>query len=132
MSSLNLQLVGSCRFAFAHHASFIYEMNRMIPLIIQLISGAVGGNIAGAILKNFNLGPIGNSIAGLVGGGIGGQLLTMLISSGTASSAASAVAGAMSSGLDMSSILSSVGGGGIGGAIVMVIVGLIKSQMSKS
>jgi hypothetical protein len=32
----------------------------------------------------------------------------------------------------MSSILSSVGGGGIGGAIVMVIVGLIKSQMAKS
>jgi len=34
----------------------------MVPLIIQLISGAVGGNIAGALLKNFNLGPIGNSI----------------------------------------------------------------------
>jgi len=32
----------------------------------------------------------------------------------------------------MSSILSSVGGGGVGGAIVMAIVGLIKSQMSKS
>src|SRR6516165_6799695 len=106
--------------------------NTMVPLIIQLISGAVGGNIAGAILKNFNLGPIGNSIAGLVGGGLGGQLLSMLMSSGAASSAASAVAGATSSGLDMSSILSSVGGGGIGGAIVMVIVGLIKSQMSKS
>ena len=41
----------------------------MIPLIIQLISGAVGGNIAGALLKNLNLGPIGNSIAGIVGGG---------------------------------------------------------------
>jgi len=39
----------------------------MVALIIQLISGAVGGNIAGAILKNFNLGPIGNSIAGLIG-----------------------------------------------------------------
>jgi uncharacterized membrane protein YeaQ/YmgE (transglycosylase-associated protein family) len=82
----------------------------MIPLIIQLISGAVGGNIAGAILKNLNLGPIGNSIAGIVGGGIGGQLLNMVISS----AGASAVAGATSSGLDLSSILSSVGGGGVG------------------
>ena len=45
----------------------------MIPLIIQLISGAVGGNIAGAILKNLNLGPIGNSIAGIVGGGLVGS-----------------------------------------------------------
>jgi len=32
----------------------------------------------------------------------------------------------------MSSLLSGVGGGGIGGAVVMVIVGLIKAQMSKS
>jgi uncharacterized membrane protein YeaQ/YmgE (transglycosylase-associated protein family) len=54
----------------------------MLALIIQIISGAVGGNIAGVILKNFSLGPIGNSIAGLVGGGIGGQLLSMLMSSG--------------------------------------------------
>ena len=90
--------------------------------------GRGGGNIAGAILKNLNLGPIGNSIAGIVGGGIGGQLLNMVISS----AGASAVAGATSSGLDLSSILSSVGGGGVGGAIVMAIVGLIKSQMSKS
>jgi len=77
----------------------------LVPLIIQLISGAVGGNIAGALLKKFDLGPIGNSIAGIVGGGIGGHLLGMLTGGGAA--AATAAAG---SGLDMSSILSSVGG----------------------
>lgn len=97
-------------------------------LIIQLISGAVGGNIAGSLLKNFNLGPLGNTIAGLVGGGIGGQLLGMLTSSG----AMAAATGAGGSGLDVSSILSGIGGGGIGGAIVMVIVGVIKAQMNKS
>jgi len=107
------------------------EMN-LVPLIIQLISGAVGGNIAGALLKKFDLGPIGNSIAGIVGGGIGGQLLGMLTSGGAASSAVAAATSAAGSGLDMSTILSSVGGGGIGGAVVMAIVGLIKSQMSKS
>ena len=100
------------------------ELN-LVPLIIQLISGAVGGNIAGALLKKFDLGPIGNSIAGLVGGGLGGQLLSMLTSGG----AAAATTG---SGLDMSSILASVGGGGVGGAVVMTIIGLIKSQMGKS
>jgi uncharacterized membrane protein YeaQ/YmgE (transglycosylase-associated protein family) len=41
-----------------------------LPLIIQLISGAVGGNVAGTLMKNFNLGPIGNSIAGLIDGGL--------------------------------------------------------------
>jgi hypothetical protein len=32
----------------------------------------------------------------------------------------------------MSSMLSNIGGGGVGGAVIMVIVGLIKAQMSKS
>ncbi len=34
--------------------------------------------MAGALLKKFGLGPIGNSIAGLVGGGLGGQLLSIV------------------------------------------------------
>ena len=41
----------------------------IIGLIIQLISGAVGGNIAGSAMKQYSLGTIGNSIAGLIGGG---------------------------------------------------------------
>ena len=94
-----------------------------MPILIQLISGGVGGNIAGALLKRFNLGPVGNTIAGILGGVGGGQLLGMLTGS---------VAPAASAGLDMSSILSSVGGGGVGGAVIMVIVGLIKAQMAKS
>jgi uncharacterized membrane protein YeaQ/YmgE (transglycosylase-associated protein family) len=99
-------------------------MNWM-PIIIQLISGGVGGNIAGALLKKFNLGPIGNTIAGILGGIGGGQLLSML--TGAAASAPAATGG-----LDMSSMLSNIGGGGVGGAVIMVIVGLIKAQMSKS
>jgi uncharacterized membrane protein YeaQ/YmgE (transglycosylase-associated protein family) len=98
-------------------------MNWM-PIIIQLISGGVGGNIAGALLK-FNLGPIGNTIAGILGGIGGGQLLSML-------TGAAAAAPAATGGLDMSSMLSNIGGGGVGGAVIMVIVGLIKAQMSKS
>ena len=34
-------------------------------------------------------------------------------------------------GLDMQSILANVGGGGVGGAILMAVIGIIKSQMSK-
>ena len=51
----------------------------LLPLIIELVSGAVGGNVAGGLLKNLSLGPVGNSIAGIVGGGVGGQLLGMLV-----------------------------------------------------
>jgi hypothetical protein len=72
-------------------------------LIIQLISGAVGGNVAGAAMKESSLGTLGNSIAGIVGGG----------------------------GLDLQSILANVAGGGVGGAILMAIIGIIKNQMAK-
>ena len=75
-------------------------------LIIEAISGAVGGNVAGAAMKEKSLGGIGNSIAGIVGGGLGGTILQMVM--GTAAA-----------------------GGGVGGAILMAIIGIIKNQMAK-
>ena len=39
----------------------------LVNLIIQLISGAIGGNIAGSALKDYSLGTLGNSIASIVG-----------------------------------------------------------------
>jgi hypothetical protein len=61
----------------------------IVNFIIQLIAGAVGGNAAGGLLKNINLGPLGNTIAGAAGGGIGGSILSGLIPalSGAASGA---------------------------------------------
>ena len=50
-------------------------MEEYLPLIIQLVSGAVGGNLAGKLMKNFSLGTLWNSIAGILGGGLGGQAL---------------------------------------------------------
>jgi hypothetical protein len=35
--------------------------------IISLITGAIGGTAAGAIFKNLSLGPLGNTLSGLVG-----------------------------------------------------------------
>jgi len=108
-------------------------MEEYLPLIIQLVTGAVGGNVAGKLLKNLSLGTVGNSISGILGGGLGGYLLGMLGLGGAAASgvdttvAADAVAG----GMDMSSILGSVAGGGVGGGVVMAVVGAIKNAMSK-
>lgn len=94
-------------------------MENLLPLIIQLVSGALGGNAAGSLMKNLSLGTLGNSIAGIVGGGVGGQVLGMLgmnIASG---------------GMDLTSIIGSVAGGGVGGGIVMAVIGLIKNAMAK-
>ena len=94
----------------------------LLNLVIQLVAGAVGGNAAGALLKQFNLGPLGNSIAGIVGGGIGGQILNVLVG-GTAT------AGSSSGALEIGSILTQIVGGGVGGGALMVIIGLIRQAM---
>ena len=93
----------------------------MEQLIISLISGAAGGNIVGRLLKNLDLGPVGNSIAGILGGGLGQQILAAL---GTGGADAAA-------GMDMGSIISSVASGGVGGGVLMAIIGIIKSAMAK-
>jgi uncharacterized membrane protein YeaQ/YmgE (transglycosylase-associated protein family) len=98
----------------------------IVSLIIQLVSGAAGGNIAGALLKKYSLGTLGNSIVGILGGGLGGQLLGML-GAGDAGTAATAA-----NGLDIGSIIASVAGGGVGGGVLMVIVGAIRQAMGKS
>jgi uncharacterized membrane protein YeaQ/YmgE (transglycosylase-associated protein family) len=90
-------------------------------LLIQLASGAVGGNVAGAALKNLSLGTVGNSIVGILGGGIGGQLLGML-----------GMGGGEGGAMDVGSIVSSVAGGGVGGAVLLAIIGFIKKSMGKS
>ncbi|PQJ21747.1 hypothetical protein [Tenacibaculum sp. SG-28] len=81
-----------------------------MELIISLLTGAAGGNLAGALLKKFSLGTLWNSVVGILGGGLGAQLLGML-------------------GLDLSGILGSVLGGGVGGGVLMVLVGLIKGAV---
>jgi hypothetical protein len=89
-------------------------------LIIEAVSGAVGGNVAGAAMKEKSLGAVGNSIAGIVGGGLGGTILQMVM--GTAAGGGS---------FDLQSILANVGGGGVGGAILMAIIGIIKDKMAQ-
>jgi len=94
-------------------------MENLLPLIVQLISGAVGGNVAGSLMKNLSLGTLGNSIIGIVGGGLGGQLLSML---GIAASGG---------GMDIGSIVGSIAGGGVGGGVLLAIIGVIKKAIAK-
>ena len=94
----------------------------IIGLIIQLIAGGVGGNIAGSALKQYDLGAIGNTIAGVVGGGVGAQIIGALLGGGAESAVGSGS-------LDIGSIVGQIASGGVGGGVLMVIVGLIKQAM---
>jgi uncharacterized membrane protein YeaQ/YmgE (transglycosylase-associated protein family) len=107
-----------------------------ISLIVSLISGVLGGNIAGAALSDKSLGTIGNSVTGLIGGGIGGYILKAL---GVIAAVTTAVTGApeathaaasAASSFDLGSFLANVGGSGVGGAILTAVVALIKNAAS--
>ena len=48
---------------------------QIISWIVSLIAGGAGGNIVGTLLKNRNLGPMLNTVLGVVGG----KILPMLV-----------------------------------------------------
>jgi uncharacterized membrane protein YeaQ/YmgE (transglycosylase-associated protein family) len=95
----------------------------IINLVISLLGGAAGGNVAGNLMKDKSLGTLGDSIVGILGGGIGGAILQSL-----GMGAASAGGG----GLDIGSILANVAGGGVGGGVLMAVIGAVRGAMAKS
>ncbi len=94
-------------------------MEQYFPLLIQLVSGAIGGNAAGKLMKKFSLGTLLNCVAGIVGGGIGGQLLGLLGMH------------AATGGMDMQSVVGSLASGGVGGGALIAIIGLVKNALGK-
>lgn len=99
----------------------------IISLLISLVSGAVGGNVAGAALPEKNLGTIANTVIGLLGGGVGDFILKALGVLAT-TSAAGAAGG---SELDLASILANIGVSGVSGGVITAIITLIKDALQK-
>ena len=82
-------------------------MEGIAPLIINLLIGAVGGNLAGLALKAKSLGLLWNSVVGILGGGLGFFVLGMI--------------GAGGGGIIMQIIAAL-----IGGALLLFLVSVIK------
>ncbi len=95
----------------------------MLETIIGLLGGALGGNGAGALLKKFSLGTVGNSVVGILGGLAMKYIpqLSGLINFG----------GEAAGSGDMMSIVSNLVSGGVGGGVLMTVVGLVKNMMKK-
>jgi hypothetical protein len=88
--------------------------NPLVAWGIKLLIGALGSNGLAAAIKQFNLGPIINTIVGLIGGAAGGTVVEQVMG------------GAAGSG-----VLGDVAGAGAGGASLMAIVGMISQMMNK-
>lgn len=90
-------------------------------LLINAVSGLIGGNAAGMALKDKSLGAIGNSIAGIVGGTAGTYILQAV-----------GVLNALGVGqMSLGSVATHAGSSAVIGAIVTAAAGYIKKAMSK-
>ena len=94
-------------------------MEALIPLVIQFISGAVGGGIAGTLIKKAAMELLPKLLAGGIGG-IGGAAILSSILGGDSSSLT-----------DMGSLLNNIGGGLVGGGVLSTIAGMVMSSMKK-
>lgn len=92
-------------------------------LVVQVISGAVGGTAAGSAFKDISLGKGSDAIAGAIGGGLVGQIFASVVSS---------AGGDVGGGMDIAGLVKDIVGSGVGGAAVMAVFGLIRNAMTKS
>ncbi|MFH1795114.1 MAG: hypothetical protein ABIK36_16145 [Pseudomonadota bacterium] len=98
-------------------------MDALLPIIIQIITGIIGGQAVGAAIKQAAMGQLPKIISGAVGG-VGGAAILGSLLGGAVDPAA---AGGLASSLNIENI---VGGAG-GGAILTAIVGFVMNAMKK-
>jgi uncharacterized membrane protein YeaQ/YmgE (transglycosylase-associated protein family) len=104
--------------------------------IINAVAGAVGGNIAGAAMKNVQVGWLTKSIAGIVGGSGGGQIIGWA-QQNLPPDLVTSLSGMLSGqtdpvfGIAMNSWASGMASGGVGGAIALYLWGYVKRMMGR-
>lgn len=88
-------------------------MEALLPIIVQVVSGIIGGQAVSVALKQVDMSQVVKIISGAVGGVGGGILLDML---GGGSGA-------------MGSMVGDAIGGVAGGGVLTAIVGMVMKQM---
>jgi uncharacterized membrane protein YeaQ/YmgE (transglycosylase-associated protein family) len=97
----------------------------MEGLILNLVSGAVGGNVVERLIGSPNQGTIINSIAGILGGGLGGSILGMLGAPDMAGMAGDVAE------MDIVALLGQVASGGVGGGVFLLLLALCAQKWDK-
>jgi hypothetical protein len=97
------------------------DMNTLLPIIIQVITGIIGGQAVGAALKTAAMGQLPKILGGAA-------ILGSLLGGGAVDPAAAAAA---TSGLGSALNLQNIVGGAGGGAILTGILGAVMGAMKK-
>jgi hypothetical protein len=91
-------------------------------LIVQILGGSTGGQLAGSRLKSLSSGSVGNWLAGMVGGMLGGNVVNSSLGITKSMTA---------TGVDPGVLLSQLIGSGIGGGLMMILVGMLRQVFAK-
>lgn len=94
----------------------------IVGLLVDVVSGAVGGNLAGLAWREKSLGIWGNTIVGIIGGAIGTYFMHQ----------ADILSYLTMDTLSVPSILGAIGVSAFFGAVLTGIVGVIKGAMKSS
>lgn len=98
-------------------------MEAILPIIIQIVTGVIGGQAVGAAIKQVAMGQLPKLLAGGIGGVAGGAILSSFM--GGAAGADPAAVGAIGP------LIDDIIGGAGGGAILTGIVGAVMNSMKK-
>ena len=103
-------------------------MEALLPIIVQVVTGVIGGQAVGAAFKQAAMGQLAKILSGAIGGVGGAAILGSLLGGGGIDpAAASAAVEGLGGALNLNNI---VGGAG-GGAILTAIVGAVMNSMKK-
>jgi hypothetical protein len=106
----------------------VKDTNTLVAIVVQVITGVIGGQAVGAVLKQAAMGQLTKILGGAIGGVGGAAILGSLLGGGTVDPAAAA---AVTSGLGSSLNLQNILGGAGGGAILTAIIGAVMNAMKK-
>jgi hypothetical protein len=98
----------------------------MVTLLLQMLSGAVGGNTIASQLKTTDLGSLGNTLAGLIGGGLGSQILGGFLGLG-----ATGLGGAETGGPDLANILGHFATAAFGGGLMTLAMSWVTRAVAR-
>jgi hypothetical protein len=94
----------------------------IVNLALQCLAGLAGGTAVGKFAESFSSGPIGNTIAGVIGGFAGGSWLGPLLTGAATFASGQAVSA--------DGLATDIAGGGVGGILLTLIVGTLRKMLA--
>lgn len=96
-----------------------------ITLACQALGGVLGALLAAAIFRSLSLGAIGTALTGVVGGALGGLIFNSYFALEPASRPGVLLG-------EPEAILAHLASGAAGGAILLIVIGFLKTRVAPS